>query len=1355
MRYFVYVHEECKNEAKKYGFLEDVINQESKIEMDQSIESWDTYLPFPIIKKSLGKSGRLVAVKIPFNEDIIICMKTFLSKSSSEYKKFDQDRMGYLNKISEDMNDIKKVYNKKILDNSIPEPQPPSDQEKIFLYPSVCSLDSADGLIFESKDWVKRINDSELLNYRSRFFDLICKKVINDSGHNIVVEHDESPIKILFKKNKYLLPSGDTVNGIFLVVPMLKDECEKSFCEKYSKIIENNDIIEIETLIRESRKSYPALIFAEDEKVWYAIESNEEGNLALSPQESNLLDQIRHRKPTNNIFPLFINGHPGTGKTTILQYLFADFLYLYLTNKEVTNYPIYLTYNQRLLHTARDTVRVILQCNSNLSSRIDVHDRAVIKTMIGCFIEFHKFLLDMLPEKVSNQFIKENLIDFIRFKKIWFKRGRSEADTRIQKFSPELIWHVIRTYIKGMRNENGDYLDPESYEELPESKRTVIKEDYKLIYTSIWENWYYNLCRKNNYWDDQDLTRAVLDSSENNLSIYPAIFCDESQDFTRNELELILKFNLFSKRNVQPHELKYIPFVFAGDPFQTLNPTGFDWEMVKNSFYEKIIQGLDKNGKAQLDFNYGELNLNYRSTKHIVALCNTIHLLRGILFNKKNLIPQEYWFDENADENFYFDISHNTTKIQMKKLSDLVIIIPCQENEENDYIARDEDLLKIQEEIGESFTCFSPMSIKGSEFPRVVLYKFGDDYLNNYPELLTPLISDIKHTDNPEIAIPLEYYINRLYVAASRAQQNLIIVDTEKGIEKFWENEILKDSKILLSKYKTEIIDEWINSIGWVMKSIEGYWGKDTDPNEIGEILLQDGSSEQDIRKLESAENYFKRADNREGILKCRSKRYELSEDFKLAGVDYFELGENEKALNCFWQDDAILNEIVERKEFEDTPEYKVADYLLNGKRKSKDSIDVLAYLSQKIQDQNRKIFSNVSIWKMRINSILEIIMQQSYSEEKWKTVNNHIGKIINSNFEIGRPNELSMIAYYAHEYKDAIRYFDKMENPPVNSKMYQIVKSNITVFPKNVEWLYKLNNYEDIISDHEKHNHKTYTVEDSKCIINSYLKVKNLNGAIGFVDKRPNLSYVEMIESEININNTDQDFIARLDFIKLRYYLRMDRWTNAYSIFKKYFNKEGLFEQKITGEFLKQVSTSDKFVEVDKNVKKDFAKKLSELFINKNKITDIDIEVVGACIEKANEMVYAFEFYELIWLNPPSNKRWDKNEEEFAKSRWLKCKAKYLIKEKNAIQKVKLENEIEKYKSSWNIEPNRLPEFPALLTKIIEGKSKTGALNLKEKQITFIRQLIEEKNMTTREISEGMNVPLEQVKLIAEMRNQ
>ena len=161
-------------------------------------------------------------------------------------------------------------------------------------------------------------------------------------------------------------------------------------------------------------------------------------------------------------------------------------------------------------------------------------------------------------------------------------------------------------------------------------------------------SWYREELEQGQLWDEQDLTRYIL---ENDLAVptRPAVFCDEAQDFTRIQLELLLRINLFSARTLSRTDIRRIPFAFAGDRFQTIDPTGFRWDATKTSFVEKFVLGLDPAQQAgATDLNYTELKYNYRSTARIVRFGNLVQALRASLFDMPELRPQIPWADRRA-----------------------------------------------------------------------------------------------------------------------------------------------------------------------------------------------------------------------------------------------------------------------------------------------------------------------------------------------------------------------------------------------------------------------------------------------------------------------------------------------------------------------------------------------------------------------------------------------------------------------------------------------------------------------------------------------------------------------------------
>ncbi|MFQ3613985.1 MAG: hypothetical protein SNJ68_09770, partial [Cyanobacteriota bacterium] len=181
-----------------------------------------------------------------------------------------------------------------------------------------------------------------------------------------------------------------------------------------------------------------------------------------------------------------------------------------------------------------------------------------------------------LPPERQERYQPERYINFYQFRRR-YPHLRDDV---------ELAWHTIRTLIKGY--DVSGYLDSEGYRELPQADRSVEDEEFDRIYKKIWPG-YQDLTTPGHgdHWDDQDLVRDVLENGTLQ-PIHPVIFCDEIQDFTQVELSVILCLSPWGKFKLDRH-IQHLPYAFAGDPLQTINPTGFRWSVLKKYLYEQII----------------------------------------------------------------------------------------------------------------------------------------------------------------------------------------------------------------------------------------------------------------------------------------------------------------------------------------------------------------------------------------------------------------------------------------------------------------------------------------------------------------------------------------------------------------------------------------------------------------------------------------------------------------------------------------------------------------------------------------------------------------------------------------------
>ena len=105
---------------------------------------------------------------------------------------------------------------------------------------------------------------------------------------------------------------------LLLITPATESTSSEAeqFARKTAAELDGKDATGV---LRSSRRSYPALILADDD-LWIDLEKETQANMALSPEESEVLESARKGERP---FPLFINGRAGSGKSTILQYLFA------------------------------------------------------------------------------------------------------------------------------------------------------------------------------------------------------------------------------------------------------------------------------------------------------------------------------------------------------------------------------------------------------------------------------------------------------------------------------------------------------------------------------------------------------------------------------------------------------------------------------------------------------------------------------------------------------------------------------------------------------------------------------------------------------------------------------------------------------------------------------------------------------------------------------------------------------------------------------------------------------------------------------------------------------------------------
>jgi tetratricopeptide (TPR) repeat protein len=1125
MAIYVYATDACREEARKHSVEPQLDRIIKKIESDQSYSQFQPF-PYPfLVKKKFGIiGGRLIAQIEEVDGNVVLVLLALMLRGSKEYK----DRGGFYNdppKYAEQNfrsrfspEELARFVAQKVQEPPMVSKPNLDEQERLILH-DVLSISEGkmENSFCDGRAWTLAMSQKNIGNR---------KQSIHSYLEKLMESWDTSSPDAGAGGCVFALPNSNNLQVWTRLFPNLRirllvavgtaTEIKERIDEPTKEVI-NTPTPTKDQVLRISARLYPELVVLSYD-LWAQLQDDEDSNLALSPEEEDVRRSVRIQEDEARNwgsramgFPLFINGRAGSGKTTILHYLFAEFAAYHTRRKEGRDSgltPIYFTANPRLMQRAIENVTKIILCNFQINDKADDLNEeqrnqitAQTKEYFACF---HEFLISCLPHTERNNFPANRRITYARFRELWrehFSRDKAAAS----KFGPAISWHVIRTYILGTETDFDDFesadknsesveniLEPDDYRHHDRRSRTVTDETYKLVFDNVWP-WYQEIKSEKNYWDDQQLVRYILgldakkrQSQEGkeglqgwNLPTFSAVFCDESQDFTPVELSFLLKLSIYSHRKIQPHEVKFVPFVFAGDQFQTLNPTGFRWEAIKASYVEKIALGLDSSlleEQRKVSLNYQELRYNYRSSSEIVGFCNLIQALRSRVFDlTSDIRPQQSWANENTSPVVVTsaerdDLWESVRKYQVK------VIVPCGEDEEEDYIRNDPILSKQihfdKQTGGTDITVLSAANAKGLEFSHVMVYGFAG--AEEAKKVLSQLSDQTLEADQ---ALPLQYFINKLYVAVSRPTERLVIAEQKTLVEQFWkfhfEGENLNAIKNGLRRWD----EDWQPNIKLPFTDNAFLFseGAATDPSLEAEKLKSQGTANRSPFTLRQAAKLYQLGDKKQEVSKCIALALEYEGKYKEAADEFFKADAYKEATTLYFRAGLWTHagKILQCSKHEQKLEGEIATRLAqlscSIQQKPAMALDK-AGASLKIIQEHPEISSlttdpelNVS-FRDALDHIAQYYMSVSSADpHNWTTfvrpilvIRPMLGVLTESDHVA-----LAKMAHRAKLWREGAEHFEKSKQ--TSSREYDECKAKSSQWPDNVGPLCRLKLFDDV----------------------------------------------------------------------------------------------------------------------------------------------------------------------------------------------------------------------------------------------------------------------------------------------------
>ncbi len=1310
MTLFVYVTDKCLENAQTYGLQGDVERFKERVELTQSRSLFD---PFPspyLVKKKLGgRQGRLIADYRPSGDHAVIVFLAILIRGNREYgdgfihNPHEYGEHHFASLVSD--SDIACFLAERTRVAPVPPKPEPSNPEYGLLFGAFGhhTDSSAEDLVCESKLWVDSVSQDRIAKQLALFNKPCIQALSLNSGlHFVDVEG----------KHGWGIWAWRSESRLFLITPSTDTTAQeaKKEAQAMAERFEGQDSTAI---LQASRRAYPALVLADDE-LWIDLERDPHANMALSPEESDVLESARRK---DDPFPLFISGRAGSGKSTILQYLFADLLFYFLSKMEVRTMapPIYLTANGELLRVARLFVERMLKSEATFAQEDGARLVAENSDLLDeAFREFQPHLLSLVPaDERKIRFALSARVDYARFRRMWIDRF-GKIQNAYREFGPDLSWHIVRSYIKGMSSET--YLEPEDYAQLPENQLTVTQDAFRLVYDRVWTGWYEQELKEKCLWDDQDLTRYVLDNDLANR-IYPAVFCDEAQDFTRIELELLLRLNLFSDRTLRPNDISHVPFAFAGDQFQTLNPTGFQWDSIKASFVEKFIYELDPSRRSgRTDLNFRELKYNYRSTHKIVRFGNHVQALRAALFQLPNIRPQIPWTNEpRSFPVVWFRSNDAMFWKSFRQHSDFVVIIPCNEGEERAFVEGDKVLREhIKIEDGVPINVLSAARAKGREYPAVLVYGFGEQ---SDVDVISELEGGIGVASNPDRSLPLQYFLNRLYVAVSRPKSRLVIVDTEEGLGRLWESarDVNIEQKVLdCIKNGSEIWGHQIEGMT-ICKPDELTSEIAVDPLENARAFEADGLARKDTFLLKQAAQAYHNGGDEAKARECRARAFEADGQLFDAGEAYFESGfAIPDGVRCLWRSgrrgwNRLCEQILQYPQIQSEIEFQWAKTATQGFQPD-DIVEVVGNFAQRL-DENAFVDACVgdSFWRDALNILFEPLFNKSGQP----TAKDHLSKLVGSLGRIKAKGLKIPLGPSAHIFNIGQRYAEAIalweESGDIKHQDYFRAKALVEPYPQRILVLSRLGLIEELLNSYNASPDTLLTSEQATAIADALCVEKRLPEAYSFAWNAGVAGAMLRVSLAAYREGDRQLATAALHagFVLL---VRQAQWetltTFAMSLefapapewkeeeIKEWVESEA---ERLQVLLVKAMARSSELSDATAHIQRPFSDFLRLKLRSKSGEWRLHFSITeaGAAFERGGRFTDAISFYESVIKGKSS-----KVEKQFASARWLVCKQRQLEHERMQGSATKINIvESDLRKAMQTMQLKTLPDLPAFPT--------------------------------------------------------
>lgn len=273
---------------------------------------------------------------------------------------------------------------------------------------------------------------------------------------------------------------------------------------------------------------------------------------------------------------------------------------------------------------------------------------------------------------------------------------------------------------------------------------------------------------------------------------YDFAVVDEVQDITNVQLHLILQ----SLR--QPDN-----FVLCGDSNQIVHPNFFSWAKVKGLFYDKRVEG-----RAEI---LRVLNANYRNSPQVTHIANRLLLVKNARFGSIDR-ESNYLVKAVSDRVGTVELTRDTPETRREidkntsRSTQFAVIV-----------MREEDKADARRSF-QTPLIFSVQEAKGLEYKNIVLLNCLSNNAAAFDEIIAGVTAEdmnkelryARAADKSDKSLEAyKFYTNALYVALTRAVQNVYLVESHTQHRLWALLDLAEMKRAVTVKAETSSDEDW------------------------------------------------------------------------------------------------------------------------------------------------------------------------------------------------------------------------------------------------------------------------------------------------------------------------------------------------------------------------------------------------------------------------------------------------------------------------------------------------------------------------------------------------------------------